>query len=266
MKKILISLALLLPLAAAAQNATEGAVRASAGVDVKLRKGLHLNVEEELRMDGVFKSLGRLQTNVEVLYKPVKWVKLGLGYSLINPYSYNNIQFKNPRHRLFLDAGAHYNFRGFSFSIKERLQLTHRTGTFNVYQTTPNKLELKSRIGVEYKGWTYFEPGVFFEMRTVFNDPWGEADLEGGMHTKNDGTTYYDYKHIGYTHVYNNRYRGIFRTDINLNKHHVLRPYAYIDFLAGYVIDTNQEGTRLFSAQYEDHFRITVGLSYTFKF
>lgn len=264
MKKYLIALTLLLPLAAAAQSTTEGGARASAGVEVKIRKGLHLSVEEEVRLEGAFKSLDRFQTNVELEYKPVKWMKLGLGYSLINPYGYTNLSFKNPRHRVFFDAGAHYNYYGFSFSIKERLQMTHRTGTFNTYQTTPNKLELKSRVGVEYKGWTYFEPGVFFEMRTAFNDPWGVVD--GTMHYKDDGTTYYNYTHTGYTHVYNNRYRGIFRTDIKLSSHHVLQPYALVDYITDYVIDTNSEGTRLFQAEYDDHFKISIGISYTFKF
>ena len=276
MKKILFTLALLLPLAAAAQGTTEAGARASAGVDVKLRKGLHLTVEEEVRMEDAFKSLGRLQTNMELEYKPVKWMKLGLGYSLINPYSYNNLQFKNPRHRVFFDAGAHLNINGFSLSIKERFQMTHRTGTFNEFQTTRNKMELKSRIGVEYKGWTYFEPGVFLEMRTVFNDPWGEIlddndqpvteKFERYIKYKSDGTTYYNYRLTGYDHIYNNRYRAIFRTDINLSKHHVLQPYALVDYLADYLIDTNSEGTRLFSAQYDGHFRISIGLSYTFKF
>ena len=106
MKKILIALTLLLPLAAAAQSTTEGGARASAGVEVKIRKGLHLSVEEEVRLDGAFKSLDRFQTNVELEYKPVKWMKLGLGYSLINPYGYSSLNFKNPRHRVFFDAGA----------------------------------------------------------------------------------------------------------------------------------------------------------------
>lgn len=261
---IIIALALLLPLAAAGQTMTEGGARASAGVEVKIKNGLYLSVEEEVRMDGVFKSLGRLQTNVELEYKPVKWMKLGVGYILINPYSYTNLGFKTPRHRFLLDAGAHYNHSGFSFSIKERLQLTHRTGAFNAYQTTPNKVELKSRLGVEYKGWSYFEPGVFLEMRTALNDPWGE--VSGPMTYKEDGTTYYNYTHTGYTHVYNNRYRAIFRTDIKLSTHHVLRPYALIDYITDYMIDTNSEGTRLFLAEYDGHFKISIGISYTFKF
>ena len=45
MKKLLISLVLLLPLAAAAQTSTQSGARASVGIDWKIRKGLHLMVE-----------------------------------------------------------------------------------------------------------------------------------------------------------------------------------------------------------------------------
>ena len=33
-----------------------------------------------------------------------------------------------------------------------------------------------------------------------------------------------------------------------------------------YVIDTNSEGTRLFSAAYKDQVNVILGLNYTFKF
>jgi hypothetical protein len=133
-----------------------------------------------------------------------------------------------------------------------------------VYQNTPNALALKTRLGVEYKKWTYFEPGVFFEMRTALNGPWGSTS--GSIKTKSDGTTYYDYTPGGYTHAYNDRYRLIFRTDIKFNKHHVLRPYALVDFCSPYEIDTNAEGTRLFSAAYNNYLCVSIGLGYTFKF
>lgn len=264
MKKLLISLVLLLPLAAAAQTSTQSGARASVGIDWKIRKGLHLMVEEEVRTENTFKNLGRFQTTIGLDYKPIKWVKLGVGYILINPYDAENRAFKNPRHRFYFDAGAHYDVGGFSFSLKERLQLTHRTGSFNVYQNTPNALALKTRLGVEYKKWTYFEPGLFFEMRTALNGPWGSTS--GTIKTKSDGTTYYDYTPGGYTHAYNDRYRLIFRTDIKFNKHHVLRPYALVDFCSPYEIDTNAEGTRLFSAAYNNYLCVSIGLGYTFKF
>ena len=77
MKKFVYLMALLLPLTAAAQ--TESGVRASVAADWKIRKGLHLTVEEELRMDGVFKSLDRLQTTIGLEYKVSPYVKLGAG-------------------------------------------------------------------------------------------------------------------------------------------------------------------------------------------
>lgn len=264
MKKIALTLALLLPLAAAAQTETGGGARMAVGAEYKITKGLHVSLQEELRMSGAFQSLDRLYTTVGLDYKPAKYVKLGVGYVLINPYDAIERSFKPARHRFYFDAGAHFTANYFSFSVRERLQLTHRTGSVNVYQTNPNALVLKTRFGVEYKGWTYFEPGVFFEMRTALNEPMGE--ISGEMKTKADGTTYYDYTPGGYTHVYNNRYRFIFRTDIKLSKHHVLRPYAFFDICKPYVIDTNAEGTRLFSAAYQKRFDVIIGINYTFKF
>lgn len=264
MKKLAFALALLLPLAVAAQTNTGGGVRLSVGAEYKIRKGLHVNVMEEVRMNGAFQSLGRLQTTVGVDYKPVKFLKLGMGYVLINPYDAIERQFKPARHRVYVDATGHFTVNDFSFSLRERVQYTHRTGTFNVYQNTPDAFAIKSRIGVEYQGWTYFEPGVFLEMRTQLNGPWGATS--GEMQVKNDGTTYYAYTPTGYSHVYNDRYRLIFRTNIKLSPSHVLKPYAYIDFYSPYEIDTNTEGTRLFKASYVNYFNVNVGISYTFKF
>ena len=264
MRKLALSLALLLPLAAAAQNEYGGGARLSVAGDYKIRKGLHVNVEEEIRIGGVFQSLNRLQTTVGLDYKPAKFLKLGAGYILINPYDGVNRSFKAPRHRIDVDATGQVTWNNFSFSLKERVQFTHRTGTFNVYQNTPDAFALKSRIGVEYKGWSIFEPGIFLEMRTQLNAPWGETS--GDRQYKSDGTPYYNYTPTGYSHVYNDRYRLIFRTDIKLSKHHVLQPYVLVDFYSPYEIDTNAEGTRLFSASYVNQTNLNVGVSYTFKF
>ncbi len=264
MKKLAIILTLLLPLAAAAQTEVGGGARLSAAFDYKINKGFHAYLEEEIRVNGVFQSLNRFQTTVGVTYKPVKFLKLGAGYSLINPYDKIERYYKPPRHRFFLEAAAHVTVNYFSFSIKETFRFTHRSGSFNPYQNTRNAMALKSRIGLEYKGWSYFEPGVFVEMRTQLNAPWGE--ISGTLQTKDDGITYYNYTPKGYTHVYNDRFRIIFRTDIRLNRHNYLKPYAFIDFYSPYEIDTNAEGTRLFRATYANYLDVIIGISYTFKF
>ena len=270
MKRMFLVMALLLPMAAQAQTF---AGRASVEADYKIAKGFHVTAGEEVRTADSFSSLGSLRTTLGLTYKPVKFLKLGVGYTLINPFKVDKelddgtlySGFWAPKHRFFADIRGSVDLGYFQFSLKERLQLTHNgDADMNVYQNPRNALALKSRLGVKYKGWRAVQPYAQFEVRTALNDPWGYTS--GSQQTKKDGTTYFAYTPTGYTHVYNNRYRGIFRTDIKLSKQHILRPYAYIDYLTDYVIDTNSEGSRLFSAEYDDHFRISVGISYTFKF
>jgi len=272
MKRIALLLALMVPALGYAQDVEMGG-RASIGVDYKIKKGFHLTVEEELRADSNFSELNRLQTTIGLTYKPVTWLKLGVGYALINPYKTNKelddetyyTGFWAPRHRVFADATGYLTFGSFQFSLRERLQFTHNAyEDLNVYQTTRNALALKSRVGVKYKGWKMFQPSASLEIRTALNDPWGT--MSGSQQTNNSGKTYYAYTHTGYTHIYNNRYRVNIGADIKLTKQHVLEPYILLDSCSDYEIDTNSSGTRLFSAAYNDYFVVSIGLGYTFNF
>ena len=69
---------------------TELGGRLSFSVDKKILKGLHVCLEEEVRMDGNFTSFNRLHTTLGVSYKLHPNIKVGLGYAMINPYSTNN--------------------------------------------------------------------------------------------------------------------------------------------------------------------------------
>ena len=88
MKKIAIILALMLPAAAFGQSFSTGA-RASVGVDYKIKKGLHIEAREEMRMADNFAGLSSLRTTLGVTYKPLDFLKVGVGYTLINPYKIN---------------------------------------------------------------------------------------------------------------------------------------------------------------------------------
>ena len=263
MKRLCILLALLLPVSAWAQS-TEFGARASVEANYKIKKGLHVYAEEELRVTAP--SLDSWRHTLGFTYKPFKGLKLGVGYTLINPYKSSEAKFKNPRHRFFADVTGSFTAGDFQVSLKERFQLTHRTGTFNVYQTTPNAMALKSRLTVKYKGFVDVDPYASFEMRTVLNDPWGTA-TSSTQKWNNSGTKqYYDYSPEGYTHVYNNRYRLEAGAEITFNQWHSLKPFVLLDFNSDYEIDTNAEGTRLFSAAYVNSMRISLGLSYVFSF
>ena len=263
MKRLLIIAALLLPLAAGAQDFDFGA-RASAGVDVKLRKGLHLEVEEEVRagLDG----LSSLRSSAGLTYKINKHFKVGGGYILINPFDTEDMAFKAPRHRFYADVTGSYKVGKFQFSLRERFQLTQRTGEFNVYQNTPNEYAIRTRFGAKYKGIRDIEPYAYFDLKTLLNQPWGE--IYGNSETSESGKTYYKYVHSGYTHIYNSRYRLNLGCDFSFYGGHSLTPFVLLDYCSEYNIDTSADGTRLFTATtgWTDTFRPTLGVSYKFSF
>ncbi len=270
MKKVILLLtAALLPFAAGAQTVELGA-RASAGVDYKIMKGLHIQAEEEIRAGS--DALSNLRTTVGLTYKPVSWLKIGAGYVLINPYKTNKelddgtlyTGFWAPRHRVYADLTGYCRAGDFQFSLKERLQLTHRTGEFNAYQVTPNLVAVKSRIGVKYRGWKHFVPGVSAELRVALNNPTLGTLGEAGV-TKS-GKAYYEYTPAGYGTPDLDRLRLNLGGEIKFNKHHSLTPYVLADFCSDYEIDTNSEGNRLFSAVYNRYTFLSAGLSYVFSF
>ena len=259
MKRILFLLGLLLPVASIAQTTTDVGAgmqgRISVGADYKIVKGLHLNLEEEVRFN---QSLQRLQTTVGVDYKVNKYFKTGISYGWIEKYKSVKKEFR-PYHRgrLYVQTGV--SFGDFHLSLRETLQLTHKSGTMNTTQAPRNALALKSRIKLDYKGWKPVEPYVFFELRTALNDAKVNA-------TYNTATgTWSDYSFGGYGIVHNNRYRTGLGVDWTLAKHHKLGLYGLLDRNLDRVIDTDKDRV-LQSFTIEKSFTGVLGLSYTFRF
>lgn len=280
MKKILIIAALLLPVAAWAQFGA----RTSVGADVKIKKGLHLEAEEELRLGGGQSGIDNVRTTLGIDWKVNKYLKLGGGYTLINPYKFKydddgNLTYKGfwyPRHRLYVNATGTMRYGDFQFSLKEKLQFTHRTDdSLNVYQNVRNALALKSRVGVKYRGLKDYgvEPFAYFEIRTALNEPWGttSGSLQTTANSKKD---YYSYTHTGYTHVYNNRYRVNLGADWTPVKKHSITANILLDWCSDYEIDTNspskwaEKGVRLFTATtgWVDTFCPSVCIGYKYSF
>ena len=282
MRKLVLLAALLLPLSAFAQ---QFGARASMEADVKIRKGLHVSAEEEIRVGAGKPGIDNVRSTLGVSWKASKNFKFGAGYTLINPYKFKyddngDLSYKGfwyPRHRLFADATASVDFGDFHVSLKERFQFTHRTDdSLNVYQNARNALALKSRIGVKYKGykdWYGIEPFGYFELRTALNEPWGQTvgDIQ---QTENSKKYYFEYRHTGYTHIYNNRYRVNLGVDWTPVKHNTLTANMLLDFCSDYDIDTNgpsswdEKGVRLFTATtgWNDYFVASFCLSYKISF
>ena len=269
----IITAALLLPMVLKAQTDValdpEFGGRVSLSVDKRITKGLHVSLEEEVRFDNNFGSLDRLQTTLALSYKVHPNIKLGLGYALINGYGANSKSFKNPRHRFMADVTGTVHYGYWNFSLKERFQVTRRTGDFNMYQNPKNALMLKSRLKAQYKGFVKVQPYAYFEVRNYLNAPVIEAAYDGSVYVTLD-----DYSQegdpgwflTGFNGGYVNRLRGSLGVDVKLDKHNTLNFYFLGDYLMDKVVDANAEGTKLKSYTKETGVRGWVGAGYEFAF
>lgn len=262
MKKFVTFLLALVPVLGFAQGTannleTDFGARVNVSVNKKIVKGLHVEADGEFRLSNNFTSLGRFQFGLGVSYKISKVFKVGVGYQFIEKM--NSSQEWKPRHRFYADAGVTLRAGYWHFSLKERLQLTHRNVN-NLYQSNPNSLMLKSRFKVSYNGFARVTPYGYVEVRNVFNDPACSATWNSSSQS------YSDYTFKGYTDAYLNRVRGSLGAEWKLSKHHALDFYVLGDYCYDKNIDTNAEGTKLKSLTYDRAFNTAICIGYQFKF
>lgn len=245
--------------------------RLSFSVDKKLARGLHLRLEEEVRMDDNFSSFNRFHTTLGVTYKPDNHVKLGFGYALINPYSSSNSSFKSARHRLMADATGTLRFGDWRLSLKERLQATYRSGDMNLYQTPRTAWTLKSRLKLSYKGFRRMEPYTYAELRNTLNAPVIHAAYNTATSTwvspttglaKNEAGWFLD----GFTGCYVNRLRGAVGVEYRFDKRSSLDLCLMADRVSDKVVDANAEGTKLKSYTRETGFAGWLTAAYNYSF
>ncbi len=234
---------------------SEFGARISAGADYKIVKGLHLTAEGEFRTRDNFSDVGRLSAGAGLTYKVNDWLKIGGGYVFMAHHKSSGSW--TPRHRAYADATLSYKTDLWRFSLKERLQYTHKEVN-NTYQTNPNTIALKSRLKVSYRGAGDFTPYGFIELRTVLNDPSCSATW--------DGSSYTNYSFTGYNDVYFNRYRLGLGTEWKLSKQHAFDFFILADYCYDKEIDTDSEGETLKSLTYDQTFAVSAGIGYVFSF
>lgn len=242
--------------------------RLSFSLNKKLSKGLHLTLEEEIRMDDNFGSFDRFHTTLGLTYKVTPELKVGIGYALINPYSTSESAFKSCRHRLMADATYAYRFGDWSLSLKERVQATYRTGEMNEYQNPRTAWALKSRLKLTYKGLRRWEPYGFVEMRNTLNAPTIKANYNG-IHYVTDGgsqTGEAGWFLDGFDGWYVNRWRGALGVEYRLSKDSRIEVSLIADWVTDKVVDANAEGTKLKSYTRESGLKgwLVAGYSYSF--
>ena len=277
MKNILILFAFILtliPLTSKAQTDVdldpEFGGRVSVGIDKKIVKGLHLSLEEEIRIDNNFSSFNRFHTTAALHYKVLPYLKVGVGYALINPYSSNNNAFKNARHRLMFDATGTLKFGLWQLSLKERFQITHRTGDFNIYQNPANLMALKSRLTLKYKGLQRWTPYAYIELRNTLNAPVVNALYNSTynvyMTTTGSITGEAGWFLDGFSGCYVNRLRGSLGAEYKIDRRNSLNFYILLDHVSDKVVDANASGTKLKSYTREQGFAAHLGAAYEYSF
>lgn len=253
---ILAAVLALLPVGAAAQTEEsldpEVGGRVSVTLDKKIVKGLHVSIEEELRFDNNFGAFDRFHTTLGASYKVLPYLKVGLGYSLINGYSSSNSAFKTPRHRAFVDVTGSYRFGDWTVSLRERVQMTHRTDSFNEYQNPANAWALKSRVKVTYKGLRRWEPYASFELRNTLNAPtvsavYNEASGTWGYYNGSTFTTAGEAGWFldGFNNMYIDRLRGTLGAEYRIDRRSKLDVSLMLDYNMEKSVDANAEGTKL---------------------
>ncbi len=257
--------AAVLALSAVCLNGTEASAqnvgfntRTSAEIDWKAAKGLHVSAAYELRTKNSLAGVERHQASVGVEYKVCDWFKIGAEYIFIGHFDSSNTL--KPRHRASLNLTGQYDAGNWRFSLREKLQLTHMAYEINRFQTVRNKLQLKSRFTVKYRGLRKIEPYAYFELRNIFNAPrcsatWSETS-----------SAYTDYRFLGYNDAYVNRLRGALGLDWNISRHHGIDFTLMYNHTRNQEIDTNREGTKLKSLTWESANALSLCVAYKFSF
>lgn len=246
----------------------EMGARLSFNLNKKITKGWHVNLEEEVRFDDNFSSFNRFHTTLSTNYKVLPYLKVGLGYSLINGYNGELGKFRAPRHRLYADVMGTYRYGDWQISLRERLQMTHRTDAFNTYQNTENAWMLKSRLKVTYKGFRRWEPYGSIELRNTLNAPVIKANFNGTNYVTDAGSQVGEAGWFleGFSGVYVNRWRGALGVEYRIDRNSSIDVYLMADYCTEKEVDANAEGTKLKSYILEKGFNGWLCVSYSYSF
>lgn len=275
MKKLILpALLVLLPLSAFAQTEVEDEndfnTRVSVGLDRKLAKGIHLTAKEEFRFDDSSTSIDQFRTDLGMSFKINSFLKAGASYTLINPYKSSKSTFNNPRHRFSADLTASLKSGYWTFSLRERYQLTHRSGTFNTYQNATNAMVLRTRLGAKYRGFDGFKPYGYAELRNTLNAPAIKATYNSTtgkyLTTAGEEEGEAGWFISGWDSAYVNRVRLGLGCDFSFGEHHGLDVYLLMDYYTDKKVNANSSGTILKSYTVQNGLIATLGLAYTYSF
>ena len=215
---------------------TDFRARVSAEVDKRIIRGLHIGLSEEFRLKDNLSSVDRFYTTLGVSYKFCPYFKTSVSYTLMNLHKFDSDADSwgwELRHRMALDLIGSYRIGNVKFNLRERFQLTHRTGEMNIYQNPRNELVLRSRLKVSYEFPNRpLEPYMSVEVRNTLN----------AVHYCAPEYTSVPGDNISYNDVYISRVRLQPGVEWKLNSRNSLDFYILADYVYEKDIDANKSG------------------------
>ncbi|MCM1176824.1 MAG: DUF2490 domain-containing protein [Clostridium sp.] len=276
-RKILISLAILLPSAAIAQQLNytetdpefETGGHFTVGIDKSLaHKKLVLSLEEEMRLNDNFCHVNRFYTTVGAEYKVFPWLKAGLSYALVA----NNSETKGwgLRHRGSVALTESVKLGRWKISLRERVQVTYRADSVNLFQSPQTAWTLKTRLKTSYDiPRSPFKPYFSAEAKFVLN----------GVNPKNfvcdPKSGRWSNPEPKYNDFYFNRVRFKLGSEYKINRKNLIDFFVVADLCYDLDIDFNSSGKQKKDpasptgyADYlflKDSYFAGVGFTYTFS-
>lgn len=146
-------------------------------IEKKINKRFSLGIDEELRFKENFTRLNLLYTNLGIIYRPNKEVKIALIYRLIEKYEDDD--YFSYRNRLMLDISYKYKIKSLSLSYRSRIQSEVR----NFYSSDKGKIPewfWRNKFEVKYNIKKY-SPYIGTELRYQIKDP-RNPETDSGWH------------------------------------------------------------------------------------
>lgn len=222
----------------------------------------------EVRGGDVLMNQVRADATLGMGYQLTPWLHTAGYYTFIGKCDFH--RELSHRHRLGLNLTASYKVGDWTFSEKETLMFTHRSGEMNTWQNPRNALALKSRVKVEWKANKNIRPFLAFEVRNTLNAPSLQGyvyDRSQHRYTTLSGDVYGEpgWMLDGFNDVYINRLRLQPGVKMRLDKRRSVSLYALLDYRYDKDIDISADGTRLKGLVNIPEYDLSLCLNFTRK-
>lgn len=146
-------------------------------LDFELSRHLSLGIENSLRFKNDFKSFDRNYLTAGLSYKPLTYLKAGVGYTFMSLWhdgkkSTDYKKYWDLRHRVQADVSGILPIGNWKITLRERVLGTFRTLKFDPLEKVSPEFSLRTKISAEYTSRRRpLTPYVSVELSNTLNVP-----------------------------------------------------------------------------------------------